>query len=82
MIYLLSLVRFGTDALKSSQEHAMGSVFEPVLNVEREAVPVPLSTSIPIAGQEFGNRKHYERPGSTMLFMLGTVICTSCTMQG
>ena len=32
MIYLLSLVRFGIDALKSSGEH------EPVLNVEPEAV--------------------------------------------
>ena len=60
----------------------MGSVSEPVLNVEPEAVSVPLSTSIPIAGQEFGRRKHYEKPDFTMLLMFGTVICASCTMQG
>ena len=60
----------------------MGSVFESVLNVEPEAVYVPLSTSIPIAGQEVASRKHYERPISTTLLVFGTVICTSCTMQG
>ena len=60
----------------------MGSVFEPVLNVGPEAVSVPLSTSIPIAGQEVGRQKHNEKRDSKSLLMFGAVICASCTMQG
>ena len=48
--YILShLIRYRRS--KSSREHAMGRVFEPVLNVEPEAVSVPLNTSIQIAVQ-------------------------------
>ena len=41
-----------------------------------------LCNSIPVAGQEIASRKHCERPICAMLLVFGTVICTSCTMQG